>query len=399
MKMIFALPFLAAGSLAVSLHAQKIPQFEEVEIDADIQIGYGLAIADVDGDGKPDILLADKRQIVWYKNPGWEKFVMAERLTQLDHVCIAAADITGDGKAEVAVGAGWNPGDTITSGSVHFLIPPTDRRERWEPVRLQHEPTTHRMRWVRNLEGRFDLVVVPLHGPGNKGGRGDGVRILAYKKPDDPRDPWLTELIDSALHLTHNFDPVHWTHHSAEDLLVAGREGVFLFSRGPEKWEGRQLAGNEPGEEAFIGAGEVRAGRLPGGERFIATIEPMHGNQVVIYTAPSPSDQRQFWKRNVLDESLVDGHALACGDFLGVGSDQLLAGWRAMNRPGAKVGVRLYIPLDEQGKDWKPVLIDDNTMACEDLAIADLDGDGKLDFVAAGRATRNVKIYFNRRAN
>jgi hypothetical protein len=34
-------------------------------------------------------------------------------------------------------------------------------------------------------------------------------------------------------------------------------------------------------------------------------------------------------------------------------------------------------------------------MACEDLQVADLDGDGRLDIVAAGRATHNHKIYFN----
>ena len=34
-------------------------------------------------------------------------------------------------------------------------------------------------------------------------------------------------------------------------------------------------------------------------------------------------------------------------------------------------------------------------MACEDLTLADLDGDGKLDIVASGRATHNLKVYFN----
>jgi hypothetical protein len=36
-------------------------------------------------------------------------------------------------------------------------------------------------------------------------------------------------------------------------------------------------------------------------------------------------------------------------------------------------------------------------MACEDLQAADLDADGDLDLVAAGRATKNVKIYWNER--
>ena len=34
-------------------------------------------------------------------------------------------------------------------------------------------------------------------------------------------------------------------------------------------------------------------------------------------------------------------------------------------------------------------------VAVEDLAVGDLNGDGKPDIVAVGRATKNVKIYWN----
>src|SRR5436190_8833249 len=175
-----------------------LPKFNAVEIDSKIEIGYGVAVADVDGDKKPDILLADKKQIVWYRNPGWEKFVMAENLTKLDNVCLAAADVDGDGKAEVAVGAEWNPNDTVNSGAVFYLIPPKDRTQKWDPVELPHEPTVHRMRWMRNSSGKFELVVAPLHGRGNKDGTGAGVRILSYKIPANPRDAWTTELVNAS---------------------------------------------------------------------------------------------------------------------------------------------------------------------------------------------------------
>jgi hypothetical protein len=371
--------------------------FRAVEIDSKIEIGYGVTVSDVDGDKKPDILLADKRQIVWYRNPTWKKFVIAENLTKLDNVCLAAADIDGDGKAEVAVGGEWNPSDTTNSGAVFYLIPPKDRTQKWEPVKLPHEPTVHRMRWVRNIEGKFDLVVAPLHGRGNKNGEGAGAKILSYKMPADPKQPWMTEVVEDSLHLTHNFSLVDWAMGPDEEIMVASKEGVFRFVRAHQRpgWKKSQVIGNKPGETAFNGAGEVRSGKLRGGKDFIVTIEPMHGNQVVVYTTPKGDRPIPFGERRVIDSSLVDGHALGCDDFLGTGCDQIVAGWRAMNKPGAKVGLKLYAPLDTEGSEWSTTLIDDNTMACEDLCVADLNGDGKPDIVASGRGTKNLKIYFN----
>jgi len=393
--------FLWAGVVLAAEGAEA--RFRAVEIDRGIEIGYGLAVADVDGDGKPDIVLADKKQIVWYRNPKWEKFVIAENLTKLDNVCVAAADIDGDGKAEIAVGAEWNPNDTSNSGAVFYLIPPKDRTQKWAAVELPHEPTVHRMRWVRDADGKFNLVVAPLHGRGNKNGEGAGVRILSYQVPANPKEEWKTELINDSMHMTHNFDPVRWTQSRTAELLVAGKEGVFDFIHDGKGWSSQQLIGKGGNDSAFAGCGEVRMGKGKFAKptdrfanNFIATIEPMHGNQVALYAAPSVNAASGLWARQVIDSSLKEGHALACGDLLGVGSDQIVAGWRAKNAAG-KVGIKLYWTRDAANKEWKEMLVDDDTMACEDLCLADLNGDGKLDIVAAGRATKNVKVYFNQR--
>jgi hypothetical protein len=397
MKTIYG--FLLGFSLA-AVAAQdvtpKAPTFKAVEIDSKIEIGYGVTVADINGDKKPDIILADKNQIVWYQNPTWEKHIIAEKLTKLDHVCIAARDIDGDGKAELAAGAGWNPSDTANSGAVFYLVAPADRTQKWEPVELPHEPTVHRMRWVKTADGKFNLVVVPLHGRGNNpgAGTGDGAKILAYKMPANPKSWWTTEVLDSSMHKTHNFDPVPWDNDSAEALLIAGKEGVFLLNQPNKTFKMTQLSGAESG-----GAGEVRLGKLSNGKRFFATVEPMHGTNLVLYTEPPGWDGKTLWHRHLLDSSLVDGHALACGNLTGTGGDQIVVGWRAMGKPNVRVGVKLFLARDPEGKQWEQTLVDDNGMACEDLCLADLDGDGKLDIVAAGRATKNVKIYFNQRGN
>jgi len=385
---------LLVGAAGAALAAPPpVPSFRAVNVSTNVGIGYGLAVADVNGDGKPDILLADKDKFVWYQNPGWQPHILTEKLTSKDHVCIAARDIDGDGKCEIAVGAEWNPGDTENSGAVFYLIPPADRTQKWEAVKLQHEPTVHRMRWVKNAAGKYDLLMLPLHGRGNKAatGEGEGVNALLYKVPSDPKQPWTVETIKTPLHKTHNLDPVQWDGDAAEETLVCGKEGVYLLDGAGAAAKLVQLAAAEAG-----GAGEVRAGRLPGGSRFIATVEPMHGNSAVAYIAPSATASSTLWQRNVIDESIIDGHAGACGDVLKAGYDQVVVGWRAMNRPAnARVGIKLYTPLDPEGKKWRETLIDDNEMACEDLVLADLDGDGDLDIAAAGRATKNLKVYFN----
>src|SRR5688572_18677033 len=187
------------------------PKFQSQVIDEKVSIGYGVAIGDVDGDRKSDILLADKKQFVWYRNGDWKRFVMVDNLTESDNVCIAARDVDGDGKVEVAVGAQWNPGettDTAKSGSVHYLIRPRDPQQLWTPVKLYHEPTIHRMRWVKTSNNNYHLIVLPLHGVGNKNGEGKPVNVIAYEMPKDPRSQWKHWIIDQSMHLTHNLDVV-----------------------------------------------------------------------------------------------------------------------------------------------------------------------------------------------
>jgi hypothetical protein len=393
----FLLLAAAAGSIATAAEPPE-PKFQAITIDDKVQIGYGVAVADVDGDKSPDILLADKKQFVWYRNPGtakaadaasWQKYILAENLTEKDNVCIAAQDIDGDGKCEIAVGAEWNPGDTEKSGAVFYLIPPADRTQRWEAVKFPSvEPTTHRMKWIKLDDGTWGLVVVPLHGRGNKNGEGEPVKVIVYRIPKDPREKCAEERIGTGMHMTHNLDILSLS--STQAIVIVGKEGTKGFARNSGGGWGQRLlttaASDSPG-------GELRFGRL-NGRAIFATVEPMHGNQAVAYT-DLPENPGPKPRRTVLSDQLADGHALACGDILGTKSDQVVVGWRGNPEKPRPVGIKLFTPLDEKGEKWRESFIDDNGMACEDLTLADLNADGKLDIVASGRSTRNLNLYLN----
>ena len=121
------------------------------------------------------------------------------------------------------------------------------------------------------------------------------------------------------------------------------------------------------------------------------------------WSLPEASTQQELnnksalWpKLSVLDESLKDGHALACADFLGLGYDQIVVGWRAMNEPGVP-GIKLFTPMDPDGKKWRESIVSKGEVAVEDIKVADMDGDGKVDIVAAARQNKEPR-YLPERA-
>lgn len=411
-----------ATFFALPAFAADLPKFKTQEIDTGLKIGYAVVTADVDGDKKPDIVVVDQHKVVWYQNPGkqdgqWKKHIMLDGKTRPDNVCIAAIDIDGDGLPEFVVGAAWKPFDTATAAQLVWLKRGKDVTQEWTMHELPcDEPTVHRVRCFDiDGDGKPEIVHVPLMGRGSsaKGLWVDGkpVRVIAMKVPakePEKKENWKTQVLSEELNVCHNF----WQSTEivstegrgtfVSDIFVTSYDGVHVLRHDKDKWTTTKIGvGNQANPKGNRGASEIKDGGVgtKGKAGVIATIEPWHGNQVVTYTPPKAGEK--LWERHVIDEQLRWGHGVWFADLDGDGADELIIGVRDDPNPKAgdmfkeRRGVRIYRCTDGKGAKWERTILDDGGVAVEDLTAGDLDGDGKIDIIAVGRATGNCRIYWN----
>jgi hypothetical protein len=174
-------------------------------------------------------------------------------------------------------------------------------------------------------------------------------------------------------------------------LLTGSYEGIHELRWSGRHWHRGQISpganalGNKSG--APRGTSEVAVGCLRSGVRFLAAIEPWHGNQVVIYLPRREGG----YDRVILDDSLSEGHALVVADFDGDGDDEIIAGWR-----GSGGGLNRYDADDGSDQPFRKSELD-RGIAVEGAVATDINGDGRLDLVAIAGRTGNLVWYENKR--
>lgn len=388
-------------STAIGDGDKPFPRFQAKEIDSHVgNVCYAVTLADVNGDEKLDIVAVTETAVVWFENPNWQKRIIIENQTEKDNVCIAPYDIDRDGRIDFALGASWQPSNTQSGGTIQWVQRGRSLDDRWTVHPIGTEPTVHRMRWGDVLgTGRAQLVVSPLQGRGTKGpnwGEGNGTRLLAFTIPQDPvQQPWPVEVIDDSLHCMHN----HWVADfdgSGPGVFTGSWEGVHWFQRRDGKWTRRQLGAGNQMTTPFKGSSEIKPGLVQGKIRFLATIEPWHGHEAVVYVPPPDSGSAGLWRRHVIDDELKWGHAVWTADLDRDGKDEIIVGQRDPGMGRFKgPGVFAYQSTEPTLTKWPKLVIDDGGVAVEDLVAGDLNGDGRIDLVAGGRATHNVRVYEN----
>jgi hypothetical protein len=316
-----------------------------------------------------------------------------------DNIDVAPNDVDLDGDQDLALAYEFSLQNSTSGGNLAWLECPADpaKSEDWAIHPIGAIPTSHRIRWAElELNGSKlkCLLNLPIIGIGAKAPMySGGVSFVAYQPSPlrpDAAPPWAALRVDDTLEMAHGMRIVQWDGDASEEILTASFDGVHLFDFDPpaQKFSKRQLGKGHAGKRPEQGSSEVALGALASQEmRFIAAIEPWHGNEVVVYEIGTPTTMGE--ERVVIDSALKDGHALACFDIEKDGNDEIVAGGR-----GGDKALRIY-QFAAGNAEWEIALLDKGNMGAAGLFIADINKDGYQDIVAIGTATHNVVWYEN----
>lgn len=356
-------------------------QFRPHTLATDLKGGYQVLAVDLNRDGRLDLLAlaSGLPELVWFSNPGWERHVMVTGRSRM--INSAPQDLDGDGIPEIALAEGFSMDPPKSVGMLSILTHTGDPRQPWSLKEIDRLPTSHRLRWA-NLDGRGQKVLVnaPV---ANAAATPPDYRAkvpLVFYRPGE----WKRELITDALSgVLHGIEVLDWDQDGRDEILTASFLGIHLIKRDRRgTFQVTELAKGSPEPWPKCGASEITTGRL-GRRRFLASIEPWHGNQVVVYTA-----QGKQWKRQVLDASLEGGHTIQAADLDGDGNDELIAGGR-----GKPFSTYLYKAADAKGARWERATLDEGGMGPAACVVADLNADGRPDIACIGGST--LKWYEN----
>jgi hypothetical protein len=370
--MLLALPLVAANPPA---------RFAEHTIASDLRAGYQVVAADLNGDGKPDLiaLASGSPELAWYENPSWQRHVLAGGFTQLINCAVIPAPkgVVPD----IVVASGFSQDPSRSAGRVSLLRHNGDPRDPWSVQEIDQLTTSHRLR-IADIDGSGKPVVInqPLLGAKATAPDFRDQTPLVFYRPGEWKRQFISDENSGVVHCVY---PIDWDGDGRDELLTASMVGIDLFKLGKDgKWTRTELAKGDPSPWPKSGSSDVAVGKL-GAARFLAAIEPWHGNQVAVYR-----QQAGQWVRQVIDSSLVDGHTILAADLNGGGLAEIVAGFRGQGR-----SVYIYSADDPSGDHWTRAALDAGGMGAAACALADLNADGRPD-IACIDSTR-LKWYEN----
>jgi FG-GAP-like repeat len=391
---VLALAVGAAGLAAIAPAAGPV-QFRAHDIDANFRGGYAVAVADFNKDGRPDVMANSLQagEVGWYENPGsrpsggpgaaWTRHVIVPEVEAV--VNQAMQDIDGDGIPEVAFQSAFAMQAANSPGYNWIARSQGDPTKPWKAEKIDTFPTSHHVVWADlDGDGRRELLNAPLLGEKSLAPTYDQDKAPVFWY--DAKS-WTRHVVaDDIPGIIHRVRPANWDSDRREEFLVASFEGIVLYkatgSGAAMKFQKTVLSAGHSGDKApRLGASDVGVGTQDG-KKFFASVEPWHGNEVVVYNEVDGK-----WQRRVVFDKVTSGHEVAVVDLNGDGRSDVIANdnsrvtpQRATATPGVHV---FYAPDDPVRGEWKYQRIEEQS-AMNGCVGADINGDKRMDLVCTG---------------
>ena len=389
-----ALITLAVSALRGAAPAGPV-DFVAHDIDANFKGGYSVSVADFNKDGKPDVIAnsLQLQELAWYENPTWERHLIVADTQQI--VNQAMADVDGDGIPEIAFQSSFAMQPANSAGLNWIARHNGDPRQPWKVEKIDQFPTSHHVAWADlDGDGKKELLNAPLLGENSAAPTYDQDKASIFWY--NPKD-WKRHLVANDIPgIIHRVRPVAWDGTKREQLLVASFEGVALYratgSGDSMKFEKQLLSAGHAEKAPRLGASDVGFGKQDG-KRFFASVEPWHGNEVVVYT-----EKGGKWDRRVIFDKVSGGHEIVVVDLNGDGRDDVVAndnGRVTAQNPNSTPGVHVFFaPADPATGEWQYRRIEDKA-AMNSCVAADVNGDHRPDLVCTG-AGGAIRWYENK---
>ena len=383
------LTLAAAAALALGCSStEEMPALGAVRFQAhdigEIRGGYAVAVADFNNDGLLDVMANSLSlgELAWHENPTWERHVIVEGVSSV--VNLAIADIDGDGIPEVAFQSGFAMVPANSEGLNWIARSQGDPTQLWKAEQIDGIPTSHHVTWADlDGDGELELINALLLGAESRGPTydQDQASVFWYGK-----DGWKRHTVaDDIPGIIHRVRTVRWDSGSRDQILVASFEGIGLYRAtgmgDAMTFEKELISRGHVGVAPRLGSSDVRIG-MSNGERIVASVEPWHGNEVVVYTEEGGS-----WQRRVIFDQIGSGHEVEMVDLNGDGRADIIANDRSRvteNNPNGTPGVHVFFsPDDPATGEWIHSRIE-SEFGMNGCVAGDMNRDERPDIVCAG---------------